>query len=276
MIKKFNELTFSDDFMFGKVLTTNKELCKELLELILGEKINRIEFVEEQRTLKQTYPSKGIRLDVYVKDDKNVAYDVEMQTTYSSDLPKRIRFYQGMIDLDLIESGDEYSNLKRSYIIFICLSDPFKKGLPVYVFTKTCKQDRSIELNDEATTVVINVSGSRKGLSPNMAAFLDFVQNQKVSDDFTQRLSDEVSNVRSCKKWSVEYMHVSAMLADARRDGIEQGVKQGVKQSIAKNVRRLLKFKMTDSDIINAIIEDYDLTAEQAEQYLLEAKKNIH
>ena len=232
MMKKFNELTFSDDFMFGKVLTTNKELCKELLELILGEKINRIEFVEEQRTLKQTYPSKGIRLDVYVKDDKNVAYDVEMQTTYSSDLPKRIRFYQGMIDLDLIESGDEYSNLKRSYIIFICLLDPFKKGLPVYIFNKTCKQDRSIELNDEATTVVINVSGSRKGLSPNMAAFLDFVQNQKVSDDFTQRLSDEVSNVRSCKKWSVEYMHVSAMLADARRDGIEQGVKQ----SIAKNV----------------------------------------
>ena len=42
MMKKFNELTFSDDFMFGKVLTTNKELCKELLELILGEKINRI------------------------------------------------------------------------------------------------------------------------------------------------------------------------------------------------------------------------------------------
>ena len=63
MIKKFNELTFSDDFMFGKVLTTNKELCKELLELILGEKINRIEFVEAQRTLKQTYLSKGIRLD---------------------------------------------------------------------------------------------------------------------------------------------------------------------------------------------------------------------
>ena len=91
----------------------------------------------------------------------------------------------------LIESGDEYSNLKRSYIIFICLSDPFKKGLPVYVFTKTCKQDRSIELNDEATTVVINVSGSRKGLSPNMAAFLDFVQNQKVSDDFTQPLVTE-------------------------------------------------------------------------------------
>lgn len=66
-------------------------------------------------------------------------------------------------------------------------------------------------------------------------------------------------------------MHVSAMLADARRDGIEQGVKQ----SIAKNIRRLLKCKMADSDIINAIVEDYDLTAEQAERYLLEAKKSI-
>ena len=48
MQKNYEDLTFADDFIFCKVLTINKELCKELLELILNVKISRIEYVEDQ------------------------------------------------------------------------------------------------------------------------------------------------------------------------------------------------------------------------------------
>lgn len=41
MIKKYEDLDFTDDFMFCKVLTSNPELCKELLELIIGRKVGR-------------------------------------------------------------------------------------------------------------------------------------------------------------------------------------------------------------------------------------------
>ncbi len=48
-----------------------------------------------------------------LKITTNSVYDIEMQTTLQKDLGKRTRYYQGMIDLNLIEKGAKYSKLKR-------------------------------------------------------------------------------------------------------------------------------------------------------------------
>ena len=80
MKKNYSELSFTDDFMFCKVLVSQPNLCKELLELLLGIEIRKIEMAESQKT-------------------------IEMQTTSQKDLPKRSRYYQGMVDLNLIERG---------------------------------------------------------------------------------------------------------------------------------------------------------------------------
>ena len=69
--------------------------------------------------------SHGIRLDVYVVDEANSVYDIDMQTKLSEHLPKRMRYYQIVIDLNQLESGKSYSMLNRSYVIFICLADLF-------------------------------------------------------------------------------------------------------------------------------------------------------
>ena len=49
---------------------------------------------------------------------ENTVYDIEMQTTRQKDLPKRTRYYQGMIDLNLIQKDMRYSELKKSYVNF--------------------------------------------------------------------------------------------------------------------------------------------------------------
>jgi hypothetical protein len=45
--KPVEELTFTDDFMFTKVMK-NKSICKGLLERLLGIKISKIEYPEIQ------------------------------------------------------------------------------------------------------------------------------------------------------------------------------------------------------------------------------------
>ena len=51
---RYEELTFKDDFIFCKVLENNPELCRELLELILGRRVGELVKVDQQKTIRVT------------------------------------------------------------------------------------------------------------------------------------------------------------------------------------------------------------------------------
>jgi len=75
----WEDLGLSNDFLFGKVMQ-NPELCKEMLHRILPDiQIDHIEYPELQKSIKSDVDAKSIRLDLYVKDDKNIVYDIEIQ-----------------------------------------------------------------------------------------------------------------------------------------------------------------------------------------------------
>ena len=133
MGKQYEELGITDAFMFAKVMS-NKEICKPVLEQILNIKIRDIEYLDYEETIQIAPGSKSIRLDIYVEDDKNTVFNLEMQTTNYEELPKRSRYYQDIIDLKLIEKGQSYDILKTSYVIFICTFDFFEKNRSIYVF----------------------------------------------------------------------------------------------------------------------------------------------
>ena len=120
---KWEELSISNDFLFGKVMQ-NPKLCKELLQRILPDlNIERIEYPELQKSINMDMDARSVRLDVYVKDEKEVVYDIEMQVSHTKELAKRSRYYQSMIDLQLIDKGQLYDELKQSYVIFVCPFD---------------------------------------------------------------------------------------------------------------------------------------------------------
>lgn len=62
-------------------MTTNPELCHELLELILGKKVGSFTRLDQQKPIEMTADGKGIRFDVYSEDDSGIVYDCEMQTS---------------------------------------------------------------------------------------------------------------------------------------------------------------------------------------------------
>ena len=150
-IKDWEELTIQDNFLFLKVMQ-NKRLCQHLIEKILQIKIVEITYPDTEKSIDVRWDSKSVRLDVYVKDETGRVYDIEMQCENEANngLAKRTRYYQGMIDMELLNKGDVYDNLKPSYIIFICTFDAFAKGRPMYTFRNRCVEEEGLELNDEA------------------------------------------------------------------------------------------------------------------------------
>lgn len=89
------------------------------LERILGIKISHIEYPKSQETIAILADAKSVRLDIYVEDGKNTVYSIEMQTTMNRNLPKRTRYYQGMIeDGDLsLEKIAMYSGLTLEQVV---------------------------------------------------------------------------------------------------------------------------------------------------------------
>ena len=260
--KEYEELCFTDDYMFCMILTTRLDLCKELLELILDIKIRKVEIAEQQKNVDITYDGKGVRFDVYVDDAENTVYDIEMQTTRQKDLPKRTRYYQGMIDLNLIQKGMRYSELKKSYVIFICLEDVFGKNLPVYTFNYICEQDYSVRLGDEATKVIVNAAGSRNGLSEDMCSFLDFLSKKETNSNFTKELQGAVNESIAKKKWKVEYMTIMEKIREEREDA-----------AIKTTIITLKRLNFPDNVIIDNIIKNCSLTEEEAKEALLNYEK---
>ena len=104
MIKKYEDLRYTDDFMFGKVMRV-PSICKAVLELLLEVPIERIEYVETQKTLDVSSRSKGVRLDAYVKGSEGTLYNIEMQAARKWNLQKRSRYYQGLLDMSQLEKA---------------------------------------------------------------------------------------------------------------------------------------------------------------------------
>ena len=69
--KPVDELTFTDDGMFQAVMR-DPDLCAELVERLLNIKVSHIEYPELEKTIAPFFSSKGVRLDVYIKDSDKV------------------------------------------------------------------------------------------------------------------------------------------------------------------------------------------------------------
>lgn len=211
MTKTLKELNLEDDFLFAKVMS-DKEICKEFLERLLEIDIEKIEMPENQKTIDLLLESKGIRLDIYVKDESNTVYNVEMQRGKHRNIPKRLRYYQGNIDLDLISKGDDYRNLSKSYIIFICTFDLFNKGRHRYTFETVCKEDNSIKLEDDSNKIILNTKGIMKDIDNEIIEFLDYVEHsddetaEQSKGDLVKKIHKKVIEVKNNTSVEVEFM----------------------------------------------------------------------
>lgn len=228
MKKTLSELTIKDNFVFGAVMCEEAN-CRRFLEMVLDFPIERVE-VNKERSIIYHPEYKGVRLDVYAKDEKRTHYNVEMQAIKEPALGKRARYYHSHIDMELLLGGDEYSKLPNTYVIFICDFDPFRRGKYCYTFENLCIEDTELSIQDGAKSIFLNTRGKNKDEVPTeMVAFLDFVKadledsTKDFHDDFVRQLQNSVQKVKSSRRMEEKFMILREMLRDERAEGKAEG-----------------------------------------------------
>ncbi len=296
-LEKWNNLTFADNFIFCKVMESEPEICKEMLELLLNIKIDYIEILQSERAMKVNFDSKGIRLDVFVKEKNGRTFDIEVQTSVAKklSLEKRSRYYQGLMDVDSVFSGENYSDLNESYVIFLCLGDAFGKGLPVYSFENICAENPEIKMNDGTHKIFFNATMYDTMKDEKLKSFFKYLCENESDSNFSQKISKIVNRVKLNARWRHEYMFwdqelklqaelrakemakdlaedmakdlAEDMAKDLAEDMAKQEVEQRLEQEKFETARKLLEMNLLPEQIAKAT----NLPLEQ----VLEVKKQL-
>ena len=224
--EKWENATIANNFIFYKVMRNNPDVCQELLEILLEFKIERIEMSQEEE-INVDFGSKGIRMDVYAKDaGGQKVYNIELQAKDTKELPERARYYQGVMDVDLLKSGQDYKDLKTTFIVFICVDDIFEKGLAKYTFENLCVEDPKIKMSDRAYKYFFISKNCDKLLNKEQKAFLKMVSNNKSSNAFTDKVQKLVDNAKRNTQWRKQFMDWEREKTYSFNRGLEQGVQQ--------------------------------------------------
>ena len=235
-----SDLTIKNDFMFGAVMI-NPENCKEFLERALEIEIDRVD-VSREKSMVYHPDYKGIRLDVYAKDENNTCYNVEMQMTKKPALGRRSRYYQSQMDMDILLSGREYAELPDSYVIFICDFDPFGERKYRYTFQMQCKESNQTPLEDGRRIVFLSTCGENEDeISKELLAFLKFVK----------------ADLKESREMEERFMTLEEMLKDERKEGLKEGTVKAQKRIVSK----MLSKGLSDEEIM----EFCDISLEELE-----------
>ena len=262
---KFEDLKISNDFMFKEVMKSNKELCKRLVGSIMQQEIEDIVYIDTEKTLQPYYDSRGIRLDVILADENHTRYNLEMQARNVISkagvalLPKRTRYYQSVIDMDMLKKGQDFDQLYPLVLIFICTFDFYKEGRYVYTFKSRCLENLELELANDVTVKLVNAKGNQGQINDLLKNFLQYVMTNKPVDDFTKDVERQVWAVKNDKKAREEYMVLQAKIreheivafeageaqghAAGLAEGLAAGEAQGEANQIVAMVERKMKFK---------------------------------
>ena len=259
----FDSIGITNDFMFGSVMS-EPENCKEFLQRILGVEIVELAITESQKSMKQGFYSKGVRLDVYAKDTDGNAYDIEMQQTDTKELDLRSRYYHSEMDGHQISSGCKYKDLKQSIVIFVCCFDLFDKNRSLYTFETICEEDTSIHLQDKRQTIFVNIGGSRDGYGEDLIHLLDYFQTSEPTDDYTRKLKKRVKILREDAEWRQVYMtwemkldeRYDAGREDGLREGREDGLREGRDEGRKAELTRLIQRKLQKGKSISQIADE--------------------
>ena len=269
-MKKYEELTFRDQFMFAKV-TKDPENCKRVLDSLLDMDIELSSNPIVEKFIQERADGKFIRLDLYAEDDFSRVFDAEMQNESENiarqrELPKRSRYYQSALDMFMLNSGVDYEKLKETFIIFICTFDPFGKGLYRYTFNGKCDECDDLYLDDKATRIFFNTKGDLSKAPESTRSFLEYVETGKVSNDVTKHLDEAIQEAIRNAMWREDYM-LSVLwrdeaITEGRKEGLEEGRKAGREEG-REEIRHEMLLKMITQGCSKDFVLDMGFTEEE-------------
>lgn len=207
-----------DDFM-NACFDGNIKGAELLLRIILGKSDISVENVTTQRVMKNLL-GRDIWLDIDATDSDGKKYDIEIQRADKGADRRRARYHSSMLDAHLLETGDDFSKLPETYIIFITENDVIGGNKPLYVIERVIKgTDESFDDGEH----IIYVNGADRDSTTELGKLMHDFFCINPDDMNYKELADKVRYFKEDEKGVAAMCKVMEdMRNEAARDAVEK------------------------------------------------------
>ena len=261
-----------DDTLMKCVFKGYKPAVELVLRIILQRddlEVKRFSISKEYKNLK----GHSICLDVFAADKDGKQYNVEVQRDNRGANPKRLRFYNAMMDTEMLVKGKDYSEAEDSYTIFITEDDIFKIGDALYPFDRFNEKNR-IHLGDG--THLIYVNGSYDGDDPLGWLMRDFREPDPEKMHY-KVLAERVNYLKNDTKGEKEMCQIMEEIAEkrfqkgiqkGRLEGIQEGRLEGIQKGIQVTIKLYRQLGLSNEEIIKQLSVEYEIPQSEAAKYV--------
>ena len=257
--KTLKDLNLLDRFLFSQA-ADDPDTMRDMLEIILGREVV-LKLLPQTEKEQRTHPlNRYVRLDVWAMDEEERIYNTEVQKEDTGNLPKRSRFYQALIDSNLLKPGEVgFQRLNPVYIILICPFDLFGYGLYRYTFQMQCKEVPGLSLQDDAIRIFLNTRGQHtEGVPQELIELLRYMEHttEEVSASCTSErihnIQKRIHAIKSSEKIGVKYMQAweekileqEKAREEGRQEGHASGLREGLTQGGIQKLQELVEKKI--------------------------------
>ncbi|MFI3230940.1 MAG: hypothetical protein R3Y29_05270 [bacterium] len=205
----WDNLTISNNFIFSKVMQ-DKEICKELINILLELNINNINCVEYKKVINiEEYNEGGVdsvELDsTYIEDEHNTIYNIEICTNNDVNVVNKLMLYQHVVNINLMSKSIHCDVLPDIYTIFICTFDICNDDSCKYYFQEKSSED------DNLHKIVFNTTSYNDANNNNLKLLLKYIngdtfEKDEANNDFIKKLDNKINQIKLNEKYKLEYI----------------------------------------------------------------------
>ena len=194
---------------------------------------------------------------VIIEDTLNNKAEEQVQDT----LPKRMRYYHGLIDTQLLSSGVGYAKLPNVIIIVILPYDPFGQNRMVYTIQNQCFEDTLVPYDDGAKKIFLYTRGTEGKPGQALKDMLKYIQNTtdyNITNQDIASVHELVNKVKHKKEVSISYMKSWEVEEMARMDGRNRVNQLIIKLTEVGRTEDIIK-AARDTEYQETLFEEFDL-----------------
>ena len=255
IVEKFN--LFSNVFM--RVVFQDLSACQHVLRILTGNPCLTLINVRTEYEIAKL-KSHDSRLDVLAEDSDGDLYNLELQRDQYLDHAKRVRFYNAMVDSEMLEKGKDYENLPDLTVYYISEDDLWKEKKTCYQLEKKLSMT-DVPYIDGVTIVYINAEIDDQS---DIAQLMNYFRTADPYDDSQGDLSRRVHFLKCEEEGTAIMCKVTEELVEYGMEiGEERGIELGIKSVVLRMAARGKK--------LSEILEDTGVSLELAKDWLKEA-----